>query len=272
MKEATAAPERPNLLGTAVRLVRRYVREGARAWRLSPRMMVAILAIPFVVAGLGAMTALLGKETYKWFTSEDGFAESAQVVFYTLSFVLSLVIAWRRLRRGERLIPFLFIGLSLAFVFMVGEETSWGQRIFGWETANSLASVNKQEETNLHNIYGVGSTFKWVQLLVGFYGAIPALVLLRWPAPGRWRPLLDAVIPHHTLVLYFLPMLIWRTFRNLMEVPDDFYFVVAEYNEVIELILSLGFVFFLIFQLRRYAARRSNGAGTSATAGEEGRG
>lgn len=264
MNEVSAAPKRPGVFDTGVRLTKEYVRQGAAFWGISPRTMVAILAMPFIIAGMGATSALLGKEAYKWFTSEDGFAESVQVIFYSLSLILSLIIARRRLRSGERLIPFLFLGLSLAFLFMIGEETSWGQRIFGWQTADSLAAVNKQDETNLHNIYGVGSTFKWIQLLVGFYGAIPALILWRWPGPERWRSLLGAVIPHHTLVLYFLPMLIWRTFRNLMEVPDDFYFVVAEYNEVIELILSLGFVLFLVFQLRQHAASLRNGAAPQA--------
>ena len=201
------------------------------------------------------LTALLGKDAYKWFTSEDGFAETIQVLVYSLSMVLSLIVAVRQWRARKRLIALLFLGLSLALLFLIGEELSWGQRIFGWETASGLASVNKQEETNLHNIYGVGSTFKWVQLLVGAYGTILPLVVLIWPVPKRYREVADAVVPHYSLVPYFLPMFLWRIYRNLMEAPEEFYFVVAEYNEVVELILSTGFLLFLVFQLRRLSAQ-----------------
>ncbi|MGQ0749521.1 MAG: hypothetical protein ACT4PS_03210 [Betaproteobacteria bacterium] len=44
--------------------------------------------------------------------------------------------------------------LLLSFVFLVGcgEEISWGQRVFGFKTPDSIAAVNVQEEFNLHNI------------------------------------------------------------------------------------------------------------------------
>jgi hypothetical protein len=44
--------------------------------------------------------------------------------------------------------------LLFAFVFFVGfgEEISWGQRIFGFDTPGPVAAVNVQEEFNLHNI------------------------------------------------------------------------------------------------------------------------
>ncbi len=213
---------------------------------------MAILCLfPVVIALMGASTALLGKEAYIWFTGEDRFAESLQALFYVLTFGLSLVVARRQQRAGEKLIALLYLGLCLAMFFMIGEELSWGQRIFGWETANSLAEMNKQEETNLHNIYGVGSTFKWVQMLVGAYGAILPLVVLRWSPPARFRKLASAIVPPYSLVLYFLPLFLWRLYRNLLDPPKEFYFVVAEYNEVMELILAVGLFLFVIFQLRR---------------------
>ena len=46
-------------------------------------------------------------------------------------------------------------------------------------------------------------------------------------------------------------MFVWRAYRNLLEPPNRFYFVVSEYNEVVELILALGFFLFMVYQLRR---------------------
>lgn len=254
MKEVSisAAPSErgtgPTMMG---RLIKQILADGTKAWDLPAKMVAILCLFPIVVALVGAGTALLGKEAYVWFTGEDRFAESLQVLLYLLTFGLSLVVARRQQRAGEKVIALLYLGLCLAMFFMIGEELSWGQRIFGWETANSLADVNKQDETNLHNIYGVGSTFKWIQMLVGAYGAILPLVVLRWPPPARFQKLAAAVIPHYSLILYFLPLFLWRLYRNLLEPPKALYFVVAEYNEVMELILAIGLFLFLIFQLRR---------------------
>lgn len=212
---------------------------------------MGICVLPFVLLAAGAVAALMGKDAYHWLTREDGFAENMQVVFYSLSFVLSLVLAHRLRGTQTRWIAPLYLYLAAGFFFLVGEELSWGQRILGWSTPESLQAINKQRETNLHNIYGVGSTFKWIQLLVGAYGALLPVVVARWRALAPWRLPLSFLVPHFTLIPYFGCMFIWKLFRTLIETPRRFNFVVKEYNEVIELILSIGFFLFLIYQKRR---------------------
>lgn len=229
---------------------RKFLKDAAGDWRFSQTVVAIICVLPFVIAFVGASTALMGKPTYKWFTGEDGFAETLQVIFYFSCLLLSLVAAYWYWRSGENLIGVLYLGLSFVFLFMVGEEISWGQRIFGWETAESLASINKQDETNLHNIYGVGSLFKWIQLLVGAYGTIVSIIVWRWKKLQPYRSQLWAVVPHYTLIGYFALLFVWRIYRNFLEPPEGFYFVISEYNEVLELVLAIGFFLFLIFQLR----------------------
>ncbi|MDQ7075673.1 MAG: hypothetical protein Q9O24_11105 [Gammaproteobacteria bacterium] len=46
-----------------------------------------------------------------------------------------------------------FVLLALFFFVCFGEELSWGQRIFGWETPENFKEMNAQKETNLHNIW-----------------------------------------------------------------------------------------------------------------------
>ncbi len=230
---------------------RKFLADAAKDWRYSPTTVALICILPFIVALVGASTAFMGKSTYKWFTREDGFAETVQVIFYTISLILSFVAAYRYWRSGDRLLGVLYLLLSGALIFMIGEETSWGQRIFGWETADSFATINKQDETNLHNVYGVGSTFKWIQLLVGAYGTILPLLVWRWNRLQPHRDRLWSIVPHYTLIGYFVMLFIWRIYRNLLEPPEEFYFVVSEYNEVLELALALGFFMFLIYQMRR---------------------
>ena len=44
---------------------------------------------------------------------------------------------------------------ALACLYIGGEEMSWGQHFFRWNTPDYWATVNRQSETNLHNTYDV---------------------------------------------------------------------------------------------------------------------
>jgi uncharacterized membrane protein len=238
-------------LGSLFLIAKEYFAEGAKAWGISQRLLGALLAIPFAVAISGVLAALAGKNVYKWLTMEDGFAEDMQVLFYFLAFVLCVLVTRRIWQSDDKVVKVLYLGLCLGLFFLIGEELNWGQRIFGWQTSTSLAAINKQDETNLHNIYGVGATFKWIQLLVGTYGTILPLVVLRWKIPERFQNLVSMVVPPYTLIPYFMFIFIWRIYRNLFEEPKAFYFAIAEYNEVMELILAMGLFLFMVYQFRK---------------------
>ena len=45
-----------------------------------------------------------------------------------------------------------FLLLAITFFFGAGEEISWGQRVFGLDTPDSIAETNKQGELNFHNL------------------------------------------------------------------------------------------------------------------------
>ncbi|MBI5031577.1 MAG: hypothetical protein HZB51_13700 [Chloroflexi bacterium] len=234
--------------------------DAASAWRISLRMILVIWAVPVAVALAGVVAALISKDLYKLLSDEDRVAENLQVLFYAFALVLCVIITRRLWKAGRKGIALLYLAVSLGLVFLIGEELSWGQRIFGWVTPATFQAVNKQEETNIHNIRGVGAAFKWIQLLVGAYGAILPLVVLKSTRLARYRDLLSWVVPHYTLLPYFLPMFVWKVFRNLTEVPDRFYFVVEQYNEIIELILAIGMLLFMVYQWRAISEQDQTGA------------
>ncbi len=233
--------------------LRSLIAEGARAWNVSPRMVVLIsLGIPFIVGVAGIVAAVMGKTTYKGFTGEDGVAEGLQVLLFAATLFLSLIIAHRLWRRGDTLFAVLYVLAGAGMLFIVGEELNWGQRIFGWETPEQFQAINKQEETNLHNIYGVGSVFKWLHVVIGALGTVVPLLVLRWrPRSQRLGQAIDLFVPHFTLVPYFLATLLWRLQANLWDPPKRLYFVISEYSEVMELILAIAFFLFMWFQFRR---------------------
>ena len=114
-------------------------------------MVVAYLS---VLALDGRSAARLG-----W---EDGPIETAGAVFFLVAGAGFLAAATRSVRRsegqtgvggGRRAIA--FAALAVVMLVCFGEELSWGQRIFGWQTPPTLSRLNAQNEINLHNIQAV---------------------------------------------------------------------------------------------------------------------
>ena len=98
---------------------------------------------------------LLSLDSLTGWVVEDGFFENATAILYGAAAVLFLMIARRPLplaASSQRFAQiFLVIGAVGVFVIM-GEEISWGQRIFGFSTPPELAAANLQDEFNFHNL------------------------------------------------------------------------------------------------------------------------
>jgi hypothetical protein len=255
MKQATISNDtfesRKKKYNSVFGQVSKMLANGAAAWNTSRRTMILIWLIPFIVFLAAVAFALMGKEMYKLYTGEDLIAESLQVLFYAVALILGIVITRRIWAQGLTGIGILYLIVCAGLCFLIGEELNWGQRIFGWETPEAFKAINKQKETNLHNIYGVGFTFKWLQMVVGAYGSL--LPLLVWGLNGLrpYRQTLSYTVPHVTLIPFFLPLFLWRIYRNFFEAPKAYYFAIAEFNEVMELNLAIGFALFMFFQYRR---------------------
>jgi hypothetical protein len=112
----------------------------------------------------------------------SGIVESMTVIILLIGITIGFVI----LIRFWKIIPtrLLRLGLILwilASIYFAGEEISWGQWIFQWETPETLAEINKQKETNLHN------TSSWlnekprtaVELWILFSGLVVALLRVK---------------------------------------------------------------------------------------------
>jgi hypothetical protein len=225
--------------------------DGARDWKFSSGTTAFIsFGIPFLVCLIGAATALIGKTAYKAFTGEDGISENLQVLFWALALILGLIVMGRLWLKGAKIFALLYLVLNLGIIFIVGEEISWGQRIFGWETSEKMKTINKQQETNLHNIEGVGDKIKWLHVIIGTYGTVFPLLALRFRDDARYREAISLLVPHYTLVPHFFATLVWRLQANLWKPPKSLYFVITEYSEVLELVLAVAFFMFLLFQYR----------------------
>jgi hypothetical protein len=99
----------------------------------------------------------LDQDTFLFLVQEDGPFESAGALCFLGSAVLYFMLYWNEKRFADstdrqffssksKRIWFLLLGLL--FIVLMGEEISWGQRIFGW----AGWADNVQDETTVHNM------------------------------------------------------------------------------------------------------------------------
>jgi hypothetical protein len=121
--------------------------------RLAQFALCVLLAVSYpvlVISGAHLNEAIIG---------EDGVLEALTGLMFLISSLLCFYCAFKG-RDGERSRaqaslerPIFFVLLGTLFFMAFGEEISWGQRMFGWETPAQWAAMNVQGETNLHNLW-----------------------------------------------------------------------------------------------------------------------
>ena len=84
--------------------------------------------------------------------TEDGIIEYGQALLFLVSCIVSVILAFRFPDQRNRTIMFSLF--AVVFFVMVGEEISWGQRIFGFGVPEVMKNINVQHEFNIHNLFG----------------------------------------------------------------------------------------------------------------------
>ncbi|KAA1189515.1 hypothetical protein F0M18_14245 [Pseudohalioglobus sediminis] len=110
--------------------------------QLKPYVMVILLGI---IASYSVYIVYDAYTVGDLFGREDSIVENLGALCFFLTSIVALFIFLR-----TRNIFFLL--LCLVFFLGAGEEVSWGQRIFNFETPAAMKEMNVQGEFNLHNI------------------------------------------------------------------------------------------------------------------------
>lgn len=229
--------------------------------------------VPVALLILSIIIMLIDKNLFIWWArSETGPGENLTAVLFVVSGVLAFFIARQKdvilfawLRGG-------FYAIGAVGLLVAGEEWSWGQHFFNWQTPDWLASINKQRETNLHNAaenlldQKPRAVFTITALLFGFFVPLfrPRLrwldryPVIDWLLPGRF------LIP--TTLVLFLPRLFERIqFWTDAGLTGRFFATTRDYQELQELLIAV-FVFLylanILLRIRRYKDSRQ-GAGSA---------
>jgi len=162
--------------------------------------------------------------------SEDGVIELATALSFLVAAGISARVAWGPAPPMRRAVH---LGLALGFVLCCGEEISWGQRLFGFETPEGLQGLNVQNEANLHNLAGYAADHLFIALVAG-YGVLLPILVARFEWVHKLTDLLGLPIASLPLAAGFaIASLIhdWSVYRVLPR--GDSWFRLAELRELL---------------------------------------
>lgn len=110
-------------------------------WLVLP---ITVFFVPYLsrLGGVGADLYLYG---------EDGWIEILTVAFLLIAILFGMLFLLLHKMPGHGWMRWWMVLLIAGSLYFAGEEASWGQHVFGWETSEYWQTFNDQGETNLHN-------------------------------------------------------------------------------------------------------------------------
>ena len=184
-----------------------------------------------------AALAVVQRHVFDAIVREDSVLEWGEVSAYGAAAVASALVAHRT--RG--FVSFAYGLLAVAALGAIGEELSWGQRLFHVTTPESVAAANRQQELNLHNFASAESTTRFVLLAAAAYGA--TLPLFRRPGP---------FVPPRALVPAFAVVAVYFGIRFAL-LPDPTY-AQAKFSEWPEFCFAAAVALTAVSTLSRSAS------------------
>ena len=161
-------------------------------------------------------------------TKEDFYIENlTAILLFLAGFLLAIVASTER-----RIFPrCIYVLGCVAFMFAAGEEISWGQRIFDFETPENLMNLNAQNEFNIHNVrinqYSVPRIFDAIYI----NGTFVFCIIICAAFFCNKREFLGIPLPSIPLMLSFLVMLSHRLpYRHTFTMEKELLLILIIYT------------------------------------------
>jgi hypothetical protein len=181
----------------------------------------------------------------------------------TFLMLLPGIVAGFAVFRGRARLPDARLGWwvllgTLACIYFAGEETSWGQHYFSWQSPELFKLLNKQQETNLHNMSSWLDRKPRAVVELGVIIGGLLLPLWRWLRGTRLNPrgLAYWILPTAVLVP---TALLFMVFRLHKWVRDSTGFEVTDWlsdSETREYYIALFLSLYLLSIWRRLRSSR----------------
>lgn len=182
-----------------------------------------------------------------------GFLELTQFILAVAAAILCFHALTYKVVKGSTLLWFAVLFFAIAAFYIAGEEHSWGQHFFNWNTPSYWSEINRQQETNLHN------TSPWFnqrpKLLFDnamFIGGLLVPLIQLWTGTFR-QPLLALLTPPLAIAI---PAVIALAFKIVDDLGKDVLggSIFIRPSEVVETFQYLYMLMYVIVLRRRLAA------------------
>ncbi len=213
------------------------------------------LGIPVFIALLVIISYRVSPDWYaRWIIPEGyGVLEFSQFITALLGLAVAVRLLFDPFVRRRPLVFAVTILGALSCFYIAGEEMSWGQHFFHWNTPEYWAEVNRQEETNLHNTYAIFE--KWPRAVLEVGIVIGGLLI-------PFAAMLDRRVRANRLSLFFpaaalIPAAVGSMAFKLIDVlyqKSDMGELIQRPSETIELYLYFFILAYLIVFTRRIHA------------------
>lgn len=220
-------------------------------WGPSPRE-VWWWTIPPAVAIIALVTYALAPDYYisHFLPEHFGYLERSHFLLPAIGVLICLRILRMEQTRRIAYLRGAIIAFAVACFYIAGEEESWGQHFFQWATPETWSSINRQDETNLHNTsyYFKQGPQLVLELAIVLGGIVaPFVVKARGPIGGD---LIAILTPPIALLPVSLCAVVFKVIDRLQKndlVPD----LVARPSEVTETFYYMFIFFYLVVLYRR---------------------
>ena len=203
-------------------------------------------------------------EIFKNYWLENGFIENLQAIFVLVSIIILIKIKFN-LKKLNFVNLFIIIKI-LALIYYLGEEISWGQHFFKWDSPIIFQEINNQKETNLHNI---SNLFDQLPRALVYIWCAFSIILINFTKLKNYKNKdFFLLISPNTKLIYISFLLLALSIPDIIvdlfnmhpghvdefgkEIPGNIFYDIITFNfirlsELHELIFSFYFLYYSIF-------------------------
>lgn len=221
------------------------------------------LLIPLVVFGCYViLLSIIYPTDFRLLIREDGAVEYASALFWLLAAIF-VIIKYVFFNKGKiQIWDFL---LLIFFIACVGEEISWGQRIFHFSGPSEIIGINKQHEFNLHDI-GHISIFSnaFFLIFVCYFFLFPYLVFKYEKVRVFAEKVRLPVVRYEAVIIALITIVIWLVigirFGTLGFHPYTLFGYYTQMDdEIFELLAAYSYLSFMVLEINFKNCRLSSG-------------
>ncbi len=223
-----------------------------------------LLVIPFLIAQRALDPATLERVM----DGERALMENLTVLISLLGLYLAVRVAAAARGPGgaaPRGLSPLMVCFAAGFLYIAGEEASWGQHWLGLDTPEWLAEVNYQQETNVHNLHiQIDKAPKTLLMIAMILGGLVRPLWRRPRGKGDPRGRLSWVWPTECVLPTAVALLLLWIYSRFVPGLDRHRVGGSEHRELIQVAFLL--LYTLSFRRRFLPARRRDSTSRLRTA------